>query len=178
MAIRSGFMPCVRDDTLAHMALHRRLVRQTLALYMALALFSGHPLAGEQGEDPLEGRQVELLSVVTGFHSVVHKKSGLEVRILEADGSATVAQNPVSLFLVVTNNRIDGHVGRVWRLGQRVERVQRLVPTICGIDLHVDVFGETAEIGQTVRVPKVFHLCFLSAKGKLQRQLKTDWGAR
>jgi hypothetical protein len=43
------------------------------------------------------------LAIITGYHSLVNRKAGLAIRVLEADGSASVADNPVSLFVVATN---------------------------------------------------------------------------
>jgi hypothetical protein len=153
-----------------------RSSRQVIIGGLALLCVVGAALAGEQGEEPLTSTQSELLSTVTGIHSVFHKKSGFEVRVLEADGSASVAQNPISLYLIVTNSGSADHLVRVWRLRQSVERVRRLTPTACGIDLHVDVNGE-AEHGRAFQVPRVLHLSFLS-NGRLERLLKTSEAAR
>lgn len=41
---------------------------------------------------------------ITGFHSHIDKQTGFEYRIIEVDGSATVAINPIYLYLIITNN--------------------------------------------------------------------------
>jgi hypothetical protein len=41
---------------------------------------------------------------ISGFHSHFDKGSGFVFRILEVDGSATVALDPIYLYLVATNN--------------------------------------------------------------------------
>ena len=81
---------------------------------------AGEKAAAEQEGEPLQGPEWNLLGRITGFRSVVHKKAGLEARILEADGSATVALDPVTLFLVVTNIEPDGPIERAWRVPRGV----------------------------------------------------------
>src|SRR3954471_11741912 len=104
----------------------------------AVCLLSPSSAADEvQEEQPVEKWSV--LGMITGYHSVVHKASGLEVRVLEADGSASVAWDPVSLFVVVTNNGTSDGEQHVWRLPQGVVRVRALSPTTCGADVQVYV---------------------------------------
>jgi hypothetical protein len=79
------------------------------------------------------------LALVTGFHRVAHQLSGLDVRLLEADGSASVARDPVSLFPIVTNNGTSDVSRRIWRLPYGVERVRGISSTACGVDVRVDV---------------------------------------
>src|ERR1051325_1941054 len=79
-------------------------------------------------EEVAETPEVSELAMVTGFHRVTHKASGFDVRLLEADGSATVAWDPVSLFLVVTNNGTTDSERRIWRLPRGVERVRGMSP--------------------------------------------------
>jgi hypothetical protein len=122
-----------------------------------------------QEEQPVEKWSV--LGMITGYHSVVHKAAGLEVRVLEADGSASVAWDPVSLFVVVTNNGTADLEEHVWRLPHGVERVRRLSPTSCGADVQVDV----DKIGKGELVvgsrATTFHLCFLSPTNALLPKL-------
>jgi len=143
-----------------------------LGTVVALLFFGRGAFAADKGDEPLEGPEWQFLGMVTGFHSVVHKKSGLEARILEADGSASVAQDPISLFLVVTNNDTADYVGRAWRLRRGVAGVRRLTASTCGIDVKVDVDGAVADPGVARPIPKVLHICFLASDGKLLRQLK------
>jgi len=112
-------------------------------------------------EEVAEAQNVSDLAMVTGFHRVTHKASGFDVRLLEADGSASVAWNPVSLFLIVTNNGTCDGVQRIWRLPHGVVRVRGMSPTTCGADLRVDVdhIRDTVVAGTD---PKVLHLCFLA----------------
>jgi hypothetical protein len=123
---------------------------------------------------PIEGKQADNLAMVTGLRSIVHKKSGFVVRLLESDGSASVAEDPVSLFLVVTNDGTSDWQGHVWLLPHGVERVRRLSLTACGVDASVEVDGpdEPAPARPSPkRVSRVFHLCFLTADGKLLPKL-------
>ena len=121
-------------------------------------------------EEVAEEANVSELAMVTGFHRVAHKASGFDVRLLEADGSASVAWDPVSLFLVVTNNGTSDNVQRIWRLPRGVERVRGISPTTCGVDVRVDVdrIRDTVVAGTD---PKVLHLCFLADNRTLRPKL-------
>jgi hypothetical protein len=121
-------------------------------------------------EEVAEVSNVTELALVTGFHRVTHKASGLDVRLLEADGSASVAWDPVSLFLVVTNNGTSAGVQRIWRLPRGVERVRGTSPTTCGVDVRVDSdrIQDTVVAGTD---PKVLHLCFLDDNRTLRAKL-------
>jgi len=123
---------------------------------------------------PVEGKQADVLATVTGVRSIVHKKSGLVVRLLEADVSASVAEDPIALFLVVTDDGTSNWLGRVWRLPYGVERVRALSPTACGVDASVEVDGPdqpTPSRPSPKRISRVFHLCFLTVDGKLLPKL-------
>jgi hypothetical protein len=127
--------------------------------------------AAEEVEEAQPVETWSVLGMVTGYHSVAHKASGLAVRVLEADGSASVAWDPVSLFVVVTNNGTSDGEEHVWRLPYGVERVRRLSPTSCGADVQVDV----DRIGKDEMVvgwrATTFHLCFLSPTNALLPKL-------
>jgi hypothetical protein len=129
------------------------------------------PLAAPQNVAPLAGERWEVFGMITGFHSIVHKKAGLEIRVLEADGSASVAWDPISLFVVVTNNGTSDHVERVWRLPEGVEKVKALTATACGADIRVETDHINSEELVDGTVPKIFRLCFLSATHRLDDQL-------
>jgi hypothetical protein len=125
-------------------------------------------------EEVQEAQPVErwsVLGMITGYHSVVHKASGFEIRVLEADGSASVAWDPVSLFVVVTNHGTADLVQRVWRVPQGVVRVRSLSPTACGVDVQVDVdkFGKDDRVVGARAA--TLHLCFLSPSKTLLPKL-------
>ena len=139
--------------------------------FLILALTCGSSvLRAAPAEEVTEEPGVPELGLVTGFHRVVHKASGFDVRLLEADGSATVAWDPVALFLVVTNNETPDPEQRIWRLPRGVERVRGMSPTTCGVDVRVDVdhIRDTQVAGTD---PKVLHLCFLAESRKLRPKL-------
>ena len=68
---------------------------------LSIGLACGDPVPGEPA--PPAPREYELLEMVTGLHTKFDKQ-GYEFRIIEMDGSATVALNPIQLNLVVTNH--------------------------------------------------------------------------
>lgn len=69
-----------------------------LALTLASAVCLGQAVAGDEEGKPLEGPEWEALATVTAFHSVKLRQSGFEARLLEADGSGSVAQDPIGLL--------------------------------------------------------------------------------
>jgi hypothetical protein len=157
----------------------RRHARTTfLGIAATSVLLFGIAVAAEQEGEPLDGPALKTLASVTGFRSVKHRKSGLEARLLEADGSASVAQDPVSLFLVVTNNGSSDLVQRAWRIQRGVARVREFVATACGVDAKVDV-DRIATDGRVLgRMPKVLHICFLSTAGDLRSKLMVSETSR
>jgi hypothetical protein len=119
---------------------------------------------------PVDDTQARTLRLVTGYHSIRHKRSRLEVRFLEVDGSASVAQDPIALFLVVTNNLTSDLKEHLWRLPRGVARVRSLYETTCGVDVDVDVDGPGEPTPKPVL--RVLHLCFLSKDGELASTLQ------
>ena len=76
----------------------------------------------------------EKLAMVTGFHSVTEAKSGFQLRVIEANGRVTVAINPISLYLVVTNDSSAGDLQQhIWRLPVTVGRVKRVTAISSGV---------------------------------------------
>lgn len=149
-------------------------------LSLVVAIFGpfGVALSAEQQGKALEGPEGKILGTLTGFHSVKLKNSDFEARLLEADGSASVARDPISLYLVVTNNATSDLVEHTWRLSRGVVHVRGLTPRACGVDVKVDV-DRVAPDGRVVgRVPRVLHLCFLSSDGQLQTDLKESETSR
>jgi hypothetical protein len=140
----------------------------SLLIVVLMCGFSG--LSAAATEEVAEAPSVSELGMVTGFHRLAHKASGFDVRLLEADGSASVAWDPVSLFLIVTNNGTSDAVHRIWRLPRGVERVRGISPTTCGVDVRVDVdhIKDTVVAGTE---PKVLHLCFLAENRTLRSKL-------
>ncbi len=143
---------------------------KSISVFLVLSatwLLSAPALGGQEvGEDT----GMSALAMVTGFHVVVHKASGFQVRLLEADGSASVAWDPVSLFVVVSNNGTSDLQQRVWRLPNGVERVRAITPTACGVDVRVEVdrIKDAMVVGRDQRT---LRLCFLSAQGSLLSRL-------
>ena len=70
--------------------------------FLATALLSSNVYSQILRPAPAD---LSALNVITGFHSQIHKTSGLEFKIFEIDGSGSVAMNPVYLYLGITNNK-------------------------------------------------------------------------
>jgi hypothetical protein len=143
-----------------------KLVRSLLIIVLACGSSTS---SAASTDEVTEAPYVPDLAIVTGCHRVVHKAAGLDVRLLEADGSATVAWDPISLFLVVTDG-IPDHARRIWRLPHGVERVRGMSPTICGVDVRIDVdrMQDDLVVGTD---PKVLRLCFLAENRALRSKL-------
>jgi hypothetical protein len=152
-----------------------------LACAAALGLLSSPVGANGASTEvaPVDGQRAITLGMVTGLHSIRHKKAGLGVRLLEADGSASVAEDPVALFLVVTNNGTSDLQEQVWRLPHGVDHVRKLSETACGVDVDVEVDGpREPNPGKPIPkpIPRVFQLCFLTANGQLLSNLQFSDG--
>jgi hypothetical protein len=134
--------------------------------------------AADESGELLEGPEWKALGLVTGFHAVRHKKSGLEARLLEADGSSSVAENPVALYLVVTNHGTSDLIEHAWRIPRGVAHVRGMSATVCGVDVRVDVdrANSTGLVQGSTR--KTLRLCFLSPEAKLQTTLKVGETSR
>jgi hypothetical protein len=150
----------------------RHLPRKWLGVSIALVLWAYSAIAADRDGELLDAPRWGVLGAITGFHSVRHRKSGLEARLLEADGSASVAEDPVALYLVVTNNGTSDRVERIWRIPRGVVKVKGLVETPCGTDVRVEVDRISRDGLVTGTTPKILRLCFLSSTGTLQAQLK------
>jgi hypothetical protein len=150
-----------------------KATRDAVACTAALCLIA-FPSWGQVVEfgDLLVEKEWEALGMVTGFHSVVHKKTRLEARLLEADGSASVAHDPVALFLVVTNNGTSDNIERIWRLPRGVAAVRGVSARDCGIDVRVYVDKFDKEERVSGRTPRTLRLCFLSTDGKMEQSLR------
>ena len=149
-----------------------------LGLWLACTCSPHGAFAAEQGPELLEGERWQALGLITGFHSVQHKKSGFEVRVIEADGSASVARVPVGLYLVVTNNGTSDGIERTWRLRRGVARVKSLVATPCGADVRVDVDRITSEGEVRGTTPRILRVCLFDSKRALEAQPKVSEVAR
>jgi hypothetical protein len=146
--------------------------RRAVAVVLAV-LLSATVARASTDVAPIEGQEASTLGLLTAMRSMRHKKSGLEVRLLEADGSASVAQDPVALYLVVTNNGTSDLQERVWRLPRGVARVRSLSETVCGVDVRVEVDGPGEPVPKASQ--RVLHLCFLT-DGHLASKLRFSEG--
>jgi hypothetical protein len=112
-----------------------RVARRLLALTFAVCEVG---VASPQLGDVIAASDEEWqsLAIVTGFHIVNGPKSNFQARILEANGQATVAINPIALFLVVTNDSSAGDLQQhIWRLPLTVAQVKSVAPTDSGVHI-------------------------------------------
>jgi len=116
--------------------------------------------------------EARMLMSVTGVHSVQHRRAKVSVRLIEEDGSSTVALDPVTLFLVVVDHTLDDGVAVVWRLPRGVERVLGLSATSCGVTASVEVAGGQRADGTVKTERHKLQLCFLSESGDVERELR------
>jgi hypothetical protein len=74
------------------------------------------------------------LATITGFHDVTGPNSTFQLRVIEVNGRATVAINPITLYFVVTNDSSAGDLQQyVWRLPVSVARVQNISSVDSGV---------------------------------------------
>jgi hypothetical protein len=69
------------------------------------------------------GKEFDRLKFITGYRATPDTTGKLEIRLLEEDGSSSVALNPCYLYLVITNNGSVDHQSRVWALPINVVKV-------------------------------------------------------
>jgi hypothetical protein len=117
------------------------------------------------------------LGMITNLHTLVHKKSGLTIRVLEADGSGSVAEDPISLFIVATNRGTSDLREHVWRLPHGLARLKKVVASKCGVDIVGEVDVPDGEQGLSKKKAVVVKSCFIGPTGELESQLKVDDGA-
>lgn len=99
---------------------HTIVPRVVLATWLALACLT-------QAADVVSslGSEWSKLELITGMHQLTDRSNGLNVRILEADASATVAINPIYLYLVISNDSSgDDRQSYIWLLPNKVEKVE------------------------------------------------------
>jgi hypothetical protein len=109
----------------------------------------------------MPSQEAGLLDSITGYRHLFHKVAKLEARVLEMDGSASVAMDSVSLFVVVTNNGTSDLLSRVWRLPYGVARVVAVRETACGLRItarvnHMDEDGMVSGAD-----PATIDVCYL-----------------
>jgi hypothetical protein len=154
------------------------VVRCSFALLSCLVFLQTAAAAADREGVLLDGTEWQALTWITGFHSLQKRKAGLDVRLFEADGSATVAQNPIGLFLAVTGGETPHIVDHIWRLPRGVARVKSFVDASCGADVRVEVDRITADSRIDGTVAKTLRLCFLGPDGKLSAHLKVSETSR
>ena len=121
---------------------------------------------------PLSQKEWAPMGMVTALHAVSNKRAGLELRLIEADGSRSVALDPVALFVVATDQDTTDRSQHIWRLPRTVARVRKVWSTVCGMDIAVDVDKPGSSPGAVRQRPLTLKTCFLDAKGQLESNLQ------
>jgi len=104
-----------------------------LVLLFSLFEFSLASFGTEEIVSAIDG-EWEKLAMVTGVHSLAEPKTGFQLRVIEANGRVTVAINPITLYLVVTNDSSAGDLQQhIWRLPVTVGRVKRVAAINSGV---------------------------------------------
>jgi hypothetical protein len=149
-------------------------LRRTILLVVGIVVLGARQVHGEPTAiEPLP-KEWAPMAMITGFHSLVHQKSGLVLRVLEADGSSSVAENPVSLFIVATNQGTSDLREHVWRLPRGVARVKKVSASKCGLDILVDMDVANEAQGSVKQKPATISACFIDAKEELQSCLQVS----
>jgi hypothetical protein len=91
---------------------------------------------------------------ITAFHNLFLDEPPLEVRLLESDASAAVAMDPITLFLVITNNGTADYAGHTWELPFRVSRFGELAHDEHAVVIEAEVDVQDGEGSVTGTVPK------------------------
>ncbi len=79
-------------------------------------------------------REWAVLATITGFHDVTRPNSVFRVRVIEANGSATVGVNSIILYFVATNDSSAGDLQQhVWRLPFTVAGVESVTCIDSGV---------------------------------------------
>lgn len=142
-----------------------------VTLFTSLSLIS--PLVQA---DPLNPAQKDLqaMTYVTGFHSHFDKDSKYEFRVLEMDGSASVAMNPIYLFLVVTDNMENNKLLEISQVSE-IKNV-RFFEKNRNIELDVLFDQLNEENGEKVQVLKTMTIAVPVKEGKIPAQLTVETG--
>jgi hypothetical protein len=153
---------------------HKAILAVVFAAAAAATSWARAEVGPSRSVKPLS-KEWQILAGITGFHSVVHRRSRVAVRILEADGSSTVAQNPVALY-VVASNQLSGQeaVDYVWRLPRSVAGVRAVAANDCGVDVDVDVDATDEQGSVTGQLRREVRLCMIRKDGRLESELKVE----
>ncbi len=136
------------------------IIRQGTGLLILFLAISEVACANPQAADvvPALNGEWELLAMITAFHSITDPNSRFQIRVIEANGQATVAVNPITLFLVVTNDSSAGDLQQhVWRLPVTVARVSSVtrinsgIRIVASLDAMPDINVKAREVSLLVR---------------------------
>lgn len=150
--------------------------RLILGLLGMLMWLPSPGIASETAVEPLQGKEWQSLAMVTGFHALANRQLGFAMRVLEADGSASIAENPVALFVVVTNQGTSDLEERIWRLPVRVATVRKVRASQCGLEIDAEMEGEAESGTPGKKSLATIKACFLNEKGKLRSTLRLEVG--
>jgi hypothetical protein len=117
------------------------MLMRALYFTLILAIMSQPCLASPPpGEAAIAlSEEWQVLGLVTGFHAAADSKNSLELRLIESNGHATVAFNPITLYLVITNNSSGELQEHVWRLPVSVAKVRKIIVVKSVLKIHAEV---------------------------------------
>jgi hypothetical protein len=117
-----------------------------MKILICLAAYTLLPLSAIAEPAKPAPKEFDSFQLITGFHSHFNKLNGFEFRILEVDGSATVAMNPIYLYLVVTNNSSGDDLQSMIVVLPQVSAIQSIrfteEPGIIQIHAFIDKFND------------------------------------
>ncbi len=131
------------------------------------------PIVGFAEPAKTAPKDLDPLQMISGFHSLFDKATGFEYRLLEIDGSATVAMNPVCLYLVVTNNSPGDELQSMMVQLRQVSSIEAIrltdQPGKIEIDAAIDRLDSDATKQKTI--PVTLHLFAPIKAGKLPQEV-------
>jgi hypothetical protein len=143
-------------------------------LAIAAAIASLSPAGAQEEVALLPEQEIPSVAAVTGFHVIKDKPNQLFLRVIESDASADVANNPVTLFMVITNDAggpdLQEHV---WRLPQRIAQLKNVSLDKSALKISVIVDGPLDEkTGKAPEQSATIHVAYSWSKGMLNDKIR------
>lgn len=147
----------------------RTIIASSLAL---LLITSAH------GQETIKalGSEWATLAIITDFHHAFDMKNQFEVRLLEADGSATVAMNPIAMYVVITNSSSVADLRNyVWLLPFRASKVKSVQLKAPILEIRAEVDADPFDPSK--RAEKIISVRYSVSHGVLSDTLSMNEGS-